>query len=68
VIVSVLSDIRNRILDLALELERIHPDVACPAKPADRAQLIQVANAVNYGNAAIGSALNLPVHISFELA
>ena len=54
-LVAVLSSIRDRILDLALELEKIHPDIAGPAEPTTRVQQIQTVIAIVHGNAAIGS-------------
>lgn len=55
IVTGVLSAVRNRILDLSLELEQIHPGVVTSAAPAERQQSVQVVNAIIYGGAAIGS-------------
>lgn len=56
VVVGVLAAVRNRVLDLALELERLYPDVAHEGLDQEKkTQSVQVVNAVIYGNAAIGS-------------
>lgn len=55
VVVNILAAVRDRVLDLALELERVHPEVVSPAEPATRAAQINSVTAIIYGNAAIGS-------------
>jgi hypothetical protein len=55
IVTNVAAAIRDRVLDLALELERIHPDIAQTNEESTRTQQINSITAIIYGNVAIGS-------------